>query len=430
MAAKKSSGSVLDDLINSEFTEVRDLSKEDDTVNYWIDSGNYALNYLCSKRFGGAYPLHHITGFIGKSGVGKSMLPVIASKDEIFNRILVLDSEGGGNGASLAKFVNAPIEKIRYMPIKTLDCYKIRKADGKIEGINDSDMPTKTDTDTYEYHMGLNLFLKKLIYALEYNKSEEEVLVIIDSLSNITSARSLSGVSDMGRVNQLLNQLFSSLDSSLEKSHVTIMFAGKVYTDINNAYNVEGVIKGGEAVMYNPSLMINLTTLQDNPEISDADLKAEKENRKTGLGNSLKTIRARIKKSRFGTEGRNAWVILNSYYGLTRMSGLFQLLVDFGVCQKSGTRYSIPGVMVNEKGEDISFFKKDFPELFSKNEKEYIEKLQPIMEAREEEIKAKTMNININDMDEVDEDDGEEISTTEMLSAMEVEMEMSQTSNE
>ena len=41
----------LDDLINSEFTEMQDLSKEDDSVKEWIDSGNYALNYVCSKNF-------------------------------------------------------------------------------------------------------------------------------------------------------------------------------------------------------------------------------------------------------------------------------------------------------------------------------------------------------------------------------------------
>lgn len=419
----KSSGSVLDDIINSEFTEMKDLSKEDTSVAHWIDSGNYALNYVCSKNFSGAYPAGQITALVGKSGAGKSMLPAIASKDPYFDRIIVLDSEGGGTGSSLFNFVGAPVEKVRYMTVKTLDNYKINKTNGKIEEVSDKEIPAKLSTDTFEYHMGLNLILKKLLYALEYNHSEEKVLIIIDSLSNIMSVRSMTGVSDMGKANQLLNQLFSSLDSTLSNTGATIMFAGKVYTDLNNAYNTEGIVKGGEAVMYNPSLMLNLTVLQDNPEISDADLKTEKEQRKTGLGNSIKTVRARVKKSRFGTEGRNAWVVLDATYGLTRNSGLFQLLIDFGVCIKNGSRYTIPDVIVDEKGNDVSFYKKDFPEIFSKNEKEYIEKLQVIMDKKEEEIKQSRLNLNINDTDEV-EDDGEEISTSEMLNAMEAEMEM------
>lgn len=419
----KNSNSILDDIINQEFTEMKDLSKEDTSVEHWVDSGNYALNYVCSKHFSGAYPAGQITALVGKSGAGKSMLPAIAAKDPYFDRVIVLDSEGGGTGSSLFKFVGTPLEKVRYMTVKTLDNYKVNKSNGKIEEITDKEVPAKLSTDTYEYHMGLNLILKKLLYALEYNHSEEKVLIIIDSLSNITSVRAMTGTTDMGKTNQLLNQLFSSLDSTLANTKATLMFAGKVYTDLNNAYNTEGIVKGGEAVMYNPSLMLNLTVLQDNPEISDADLKSEKEQRKTGLGNSIKTVRARVKKSRFGTEGRNAWVVLDATYGLTRNSGLFQLLVDFGVCIKNGSRYSIPGVFVDEKGNDISFYKKDFPELFSKNEKEYIDKLQVIMDKKEEEIKQSRLTLNINDTDEVEEDDGE-ISTTDMLRAMEAEMEL------
>ena len=421
----KNSESILDDIINQEFTEMKDLSKEDTSVSHWIDSGNYALNYVCSKHFEGAYPAGQITALVGKSGAGKSMLPSFASKDIYFDRVIVLDSEGGGTGSALFKFVNAPLEKIRYMTVKTLDNYKINKTNGKMEEVSDKDMPAKMSTDTFEYHMGLNLILKKLLYALEYNHSEEKVLIIVDSLSNISSVRKLSGVADMGKTNQLLNQMFSSLDTTLANTKATLMFAGKVYTDLNNAYNTEGIVTGGEAVMYNPSLMLNLTILQDNPELSDAELKSEKEQRKTGLGNSIKTIRVRVKKSRFGTEGRNAWVILDSTYGLIRNSGLFQLLVDFGVCIKNGTRYSIPGIIVDEKGKDLYFYKKDFPEIFSKNEKEYIDKLQKAMDEKEEEIKSKRLALNINDTDEVsDEENNEEISTRDMINAMEAEMEI------
>lgn len=425
---QNSSGFSLDDLINSEFTEMQDLSKEDDSVKEWIDSGNYALNYVCSKNFYHAYPVGQITAFYGQSGTGKSMLPAIASKDPKIEKVIVLDSEGGGTGRSLFQFIGADLTKLRYMSVQTLDSYKINKETGKIEEVPDKEVQglTKLDTPTYTYKMGLILILKKLLYALEANHSKEKVLIIIDSLSNMKSVRaSLLGGEDMGKTNKLLNVLFSSLDNTLKNTNSTILFANKVYTDLNNAYNTEGVIAGGQSVMYNPSLMIGLTTLQDNPEISDAELKEEKERRKTGLGNSLKTVRARIKKSRFGTEGRNAWMVLDSTYGLTRYSGLFQLLCDFGVCVKNGTRYSVPGVITNDKGEDISFYKKEFIEIFREKEEKYIPLLQEKMNEVEEKLRQKAMNLEVNDLDEVSDENGE-ISNVELMNMMEAEKEMSE----
>ena len=426
MATKKENQQIscIDDIINSEFTDMQDLSKEDDTVREWIDSGNYALNYVCSKNFKNGYPIGQITAFYGQSGTGKSMLPAIASKDPKIDRVIVLDSEGGGTGRSLFQFIGADLSKIRYTTVQTLDSYKINKETGKIEEVSDKEIPAKLDTPSSIYHMGLILILKKLLYALEYNHSKEKVLIIIDSLSNMKSVRaSLLGGEDMGKTNKLLNVLFSSLDNTLKNTNSTILFANKVYTDLNNAYNTEGIIAGGQSVIYNPSLMIGLTTLQDNPEISDAELKTEKERRKTGLGNSLKTVRARIKKSRFGTEGRNAWVVLDSTYGLTRYSGLFNLLCDFGLCIKNGSRYSIPGVIVDGKGEPVSFYKKDFIEVFKEKENEYISLLQEKMNEAEEKLKQKAMNLEVNDLDEVTEEDGE-ISNVEMMNIMEAEKEM------
>lgn len=423
----KESSSILDDLISKEFTQMTDLSKEDLEVKYWIDSGNYALNYVMSKHLKGGYPLHHIIGIAGKSGVGKSMFPDIASKDPIFDDVIIFDSEGsGGNGASLAKFLDCDLTKMKRMPVKCLDSYRVRKKDGKIEAVAEKDIPANLETDDYLYHRGLIMTIKKILYALEYRHTDRETLIIIDSLSNIKSTRELGGTSDMGATNKLLNDFFSSIDSTLEAAKCTIMFAGKIYTDLNNAYNVDGIIKGGEAVMYNPSLMLMNTNMADNPEFSTAQSDAEKAVRKTGLGSQLKTIRIKVKKSRFGTEGRNAWVVLDSTYGLTRYSGLLQLLIDFGLAVKEGNNYKVPGVIVNDKGEDIKIAKKDFPAIFMAKHEEYIEKLQPLFDKYEEEEKIRRKTLNINDVDDVKNNDEDEDATsmTDMLTAMEVEQEV------
>lgn len=411
----------LDDIINQEFTQMVDLSKEEE-AGEWLDSGNYALNYICSKNFKNAYPIGKISALAGLSGTGKSMLPANAAKDPKVDNVIVLDSEGGGTGKSLFEFIGAPLEKVRYMTVQTLDNYRVNKNTGKIEEVAEKDLPSGKSND-YEYHLGLITVLKKLLYALEYNHSTEKNLIIVDSLSNMKSVRSsLLGGEDMGKTNKLLNVLFSSLDNTIKNTNTTILLTLKVYTDLNNAYNTEGIVAGGNSVIYNPSLMLNLSTLQDNPELSDTDLTEEKKRRKTSLGNSLKTIRARVKKSRFGTEGRNAWLVLDATYGLTKYSGLFQLLSDFGVCIRSGSRYTIPGVFVDESGKDVSFYKKDFLEMFSKDEEKYIKLFQEKMDIAEEEIKKKRLNINLN-INDLDDSEDDEISTFEMARIMEAEME-------
>lgn len=434
MAVKKKeetvkSESFLDSLIEEEFSEMQDLSKIDDKVEYWVDTGSWALNYAISKKFRGGYPGGRITNFYGLSGTGKSMLPAIASKAKQwentdlfqFDRIIVIDSEGGGTGRSLFEFVDAPLDRVRYITIGTLDSYRIDKKTGKMEAVADKEVPTKLDTPSYIYHRGLICFLKKLVYAMEYSGSKEKILIIIDSITNIKSFRiAVENGEDMGRTQKLLNSFFS-LDTDFHKIGATVMLASKVYTNLNNPYD-PWVLAGGQAVVYNPSVNIKLTAMSDSEELSAEEVKAEKERRKTALGNSMKVIRATITKSRFGTENRNVWFMLDATYGIVRNSGLFGLLLDFGAIKKNGTRYELPGVI------EGSFFKKDFAKIFAEHESEYIDKLQPIMDRIEEEIKQKRVNVNVSDIAEYDEETAageiaEAASSQSMLNAMEAEEE-------
>lgn len=204
MAAKKKEEkkseniSVFDEMIEQEFTEMQDLSKVDDTVDYYVDTGNWALNYLCSKKLRGGYPGGRITNLWGLSGTGKSLMPAVASRAKQwenidfyqFDRIVLIDSEGGGTGLGLFKFVDAPLDRVRYVSISTLDSYRVANDNPeKIEAVNDRDVPSKLVTSTYTYTRGLLCFLKKLIFGMKYRKSNEKILIIVDSISNMKPFR-------------------------------------------------------------------------------------------------------------------------------------------------------------------------------------------------------------------------------------------------
>jgi hypothetical protein len=382
------------------------------------------LNYACSKKLRGGVPGARITSFFGLSGTGKSLITSNLNKSSDIARTIIFETEGGGNSKSLFEFTNSPYEKVRIVPVQTFTSYKVNKENGKIEEVTDKEMPAKLETDSFIYHRGLISLIKGILRSLEYHKNDKKILLVVDSLANVKSVRELTGTCDMGATGKNLNDFFSSIDGVIQKTNATLVFTNKVYTNINNPYD-PWIQKGGQSVIYNPSLSVELTSLSESFDVADADMKEEKLRRKSALGSSLKVIRGRVKKSRFGTEFRNATFLMDSTYGIVKNSGLLETLVDFGVANKQGTRYVIPGIITNEKNEDISFYKKDFLELFGKNEEEYINKLQLKLDEAEKSIKDKRQTLNVNDIEEVTENDisPDEISMSDMAKAIEAEEE-------
>ena len=239
------------------------------------------------------------------------------------------------------------------------------------------------------------------IESIEFVETDEAVYnleVEENSSFCVTEDKIIVHNCDMGLTGKLLNNLFA-LDNDIHQIGASVLLASKVYTNLNNQYD-PWVMAGGQSVIYNPSLNLKLTEMSESEEMSEADKKEEKERRKTSLGNSLKVIRATVSKSRFGTEGRNCWFVLDAAYGPVRNSGLFKLLLDFKVIEKDGTRYRLPALWGDE-----TFFKKDFATKFAEHEQEYIDKLQPVMDAVEAEMRKKRMSMNVSDITEFEEDD-------------------------
>lgn len=398
---EKTSFSELDELIGSEFSELVDISKVDNDVKNWFSLGNYALNYACSKKFLGGIPSGRITSFWGLSSTGKSLLMAGLAKDPQVDMVVVLSAEGGGITKSIFDFIGAPVDKVRYLPITTFTNYKVSKEDGTIEEVTDKDLPAKLDTEKYIYHKGLINLMKKFIAQVEYKGVNSNIVILLDSIANVKSVRELAGTSDMGMSAKNKNDLFSSIDNAIERTNISFCFSNKVYSNFGNIYDPYKQ-SGGESVIYNPSLSIKLTSTQESDDVSDAALKEEKLRRKTALGSSLKTVRATISKSRFGTESRNATFLIDSCYGIMKNSGLFEMLNDFGVLVKNGNYYTIPGII------ETGFLKKNFTEVFSKNEEKYINLLQKRLEEIEIEIKNKRMGLNISDISELDNESDED----------------------
>lgn len=319
---------------------------------------------------------------------GKSLLAAVAMKDPEIDYVIIIESEGGGNSRELINFAGVDPRKIRTFKCSTFKSFKTNKKTNKIEEIADYNLPKKKVTDTYVYTEGAISFIRRFVNSVKFNNisADKNILIIMDSLGNMQSVRSSSGGIDMGKRGQDLNQFFGCFDNEFESSGLTFIFTNKLYQtfDQYNPYRASG----GESPIYNPSLSIRLTTTADGDDVEDSEMKKEKEERKTALGSSIKQIKAKIMKSRFGTEMRSIPFLLDFGVGVVKWSGMFRLLKDFGVIKvPSMGWYTMPGHEKN--GELIKFRKKDFYSILSSDDDEKWKKIfQEGLETREKELKA------------------------------------------
>jgi len=406
---------ILDDLIQSQFDEVVDLSKVDGKVKNWYDTGIYALNYAMSKHLMYGIPAGRITSYTGLSGTGKSLLAAAAMKDPQIDIILLIETEGGGHAKELIEFAGVDPNKIRILKANSFACYKINKKNSKIEEVADDKFPVNRDTPENLYIEGATRMIKRFIHALDFTPKlkEAKILMILDSLGNLASVRELSGGFDMGARAQDIGGFFRTFDVAFEKTNIGFLYTNKLYTNIGNIYDPFKET-GGVNVEYNPSLSVRFADSAATDDKTDTEITEEKERRKTSLGSSIKTIRATTTKSRFGTEMRNAWFLLDFSVGPVRLSGLFTLLKDFGVI--TGTKsYSIKGW-----NGDKSFFKKNFLSLVLEDEEKNIRLFQKLLEEAESNIKKKKTEMIANDLSEVSDDSIEDVdSLGSMLMAIE-----------
>lgn len=394
----------IDQIIQKQFDNMVDLSKIDTRVKSWFDTGVLALNYACSKNLFGGIPIGRVTSINGLSGTGKSLLMASITKDPQVDLAVYIETEGGGAAAELFEFAGVDLRKMRMLKANTFGNYRVSKKTGKIEAVKENDFPAKKDTDKYIYVEGATRLVDRLINSVRFNKKlqDKKIIIILDSLGNMQSVREMSGTPDMGSRAQEISQFFRKFDVAFEQSNISFLFTNKLYTNIGNEYDPFKVT-GGVNVEYNPSLEIRLATTSQTDDVSDSDLKEEKDRMKSSIGRTVKTIKATIKKSRFGTEMRNAYFLFDfSGGGPAKYSGLLKLLKDFKIAEQKGSRYLIDGMFENK-----TFFKKDFISMLIANEKENLSIIQKKLEEAENELK-KERNLQMSDIKTNNDNEEEE----------------------
>ena len=288
-------------------TDASLLSEENSLsiVSDWIDTGSYALNAIFSGSVYRGVPVGRVTGFSGPSGAGKTLIinKIIANAQKKGYFAAIWDTEAAVDRQS-AEGVGIDPKRVKYYPVETVEDCRNQIA----------------------------TFLDKIIAA---NDPNLKVIVAIDSLGNLASAKELRDVTegkdaaDMGTKAKAMKSMMRALTFKAAKARVPILFTNHIYDNPTSLYP-ELVKKqsGGSGPVYLASLLVQLATRNEKIDKNE-DQEA------IGVAHNVSgvTLSAMTVKNRFVPPFLKAELYNNFRSGLTRYAGLADMAIAMGVVQ-------------------------------------------------------------------------------------------------
>ena len=304
------------DKLNPDATELSEESLSN--VNDWIDTGCYSLNAIISGSVFGGIPVGRITGIIGLSGTGKTLImnKIMANAIRKSYRPIYFDSESALDKMT-AERLGCDVSTIKHVPIETIEDCK---------------------------HQIITL-LSKLIDA----NLKKKVIIFIDSLGNLVTRKEIedsienSGATDMGSKAKILGSMIRQMTHKAAKSEVPIIFSNHIIG--NPAEKYPTLVKqqpGGFKCTYLPSVVLQLSTTNEKIEDAEDDAIISKLSESVAGVN----LRALITKNRFAPPFIETTMKLNYKTGLSKYIGLLEMAKSCGLFTKTGNQYVLDGKTV------------------------------------------------------------------------------------
>jgi len=297
----------------------------------WISSGNYCLDKLMSGELGKAFPVGRIVALAGESGTGKSLLSACAlreaQKKGYFG--VIFDSESALDSAFLSN-LGVDVSRIAYIQVDTVEQFR-----------------------------------NKIVKLMEAG-SDQKMFIILDSMGNLSTEKELNdalegkNASDMGLKSKTIRATFRVIANMINKTQSTLVVTNHTYTDASG-YIPRQVMSAGAGLYYNASIVL---MLKKRKLVDGKDCK--------GI-----TITITTDKNRFTPPYRSIVLDLDFENGITKYTGLLDVLVEQGMIEKRGGWYAY--------GEE-KFRRKDFDEWAKEHEHSLLEFDVPAKFAKFESI--------------------------------------------
>lgn len=302
----------------------------------WIQTGNYALNYLISGDFHKGVPLGKVTVFAGESGAGKSF---------ICSGNLIRNAQQQGIYPILIDTENALDE----------DWLKALGVDTSEEKLLKLNMAMIDDVAKT-----INEFMSE--YKAMPDDNKPKVLFVIDSLGmlltptdvNQFEAGDLKG--DMGRKPKALTALVRNCVNMFGSANVGLVATNHTYAS-QDMFDPDDKISGGQGFIYASSIVVAMKKLK---------LKEDDDGNKIS---EVRGIRAacKIMKTRYAKPFESVQVKIPYETGMNPYSGLVDLFEAKGMLKKEGNSLAY----VTSEGEIIKQFRK----AWERNENQGLDKI-------------------------------------------------------
>jgi len=315
---------ILDDLNpDAQFLDENTLS----TVKEWIDTGCMALNAIISGSLYGGIPMGRIIGFAGPQACGKTLMvnKIMANAQKKSMHTVYFDTENALD-RDTAESLGCDPAKIKHCPIEIIE----------------------------ECRNQIVKFLKTVVE----NKLQGKVMIVIDSLGNLISAREAKVIedgkdsADMGARAVSLKSMLRAITHAAAKANCPVVFTNHTYDNPGALYPT--LVKsqsGGSGPLYMSSVLVQMATKQERVGKSDNKNASDETTPLSKDVNGL-TMRALTTKNRFVPPFLEAEMYLNFRTGISKYSGLLEMAEGYGVITKQGHRYVV--------GEEALGFYKDW----------------------------------------------------------------------
>jgi len=293
-------------------------------VDDYIDTGSYALNAIISGDFFKGTPRGRILGLAGPSSSGKSLFvkQILGNAQKKGYNAVIWDTENAIDGAG-SEALGLDPKKTKYYPVETIEACKNQ----------------------------ISTFLQRVIDTNKARKEKGEdelkVIIAIDSLANLASAKELADIEkgsesmDMGTRAKALKSMMRVLTFQAAKAKVPIIVTNHIYDNPGELRpSMVKTQSGGKGLVYLASILVQLSmTAEKGADDEDGD---DDENAPMiAIANNRNGVNltALTTKNRFVPPYLKTKLYLNFKTGLSKYAGLFDIAQAFNVIVKDGKRW-------------------------------------------------------------------------------------------
>ena len=289
----------------------------------WINTGNYALNYLISGDFNKGVPLGKVTVFAGESGSGKSYIcsgNLVRHAQQQGIMVVLFDTENALDEAWL-KALGVDTDETKLLKINVAMIDDVAKT--------------------------ISNFVKG--YKELPDGERPKVLFIIDSLGmlltptdvNQFEAGDMKG--DMGRKPKALTALVRNCVNMFGNLNVGLVATNHTYAS-QDMFDPDDKISGGQGFVYASSIVVAMKKLK---------LKEDEDGNKVSEVNGIRAS-CKIMKTRYAKPFETLQIKIPYETGMNPYSGLLDMFEKAGILTKEGNRLSY----ITEDGEVLKMFRK------------------------------------------------------------------------